>query len=121
MIRINLAALALSTLSSPAIAAEHWGTTKITSVAAVGDDQLYPQYSRTIYIGVADASWLPGKCRKLPGLLARDDQSALFSLAQLALVNGNKVDVKASDSAMIGDYCTVFQITVHRAEPASRQ
>lgn len=101
---------------TPALAAEHWGSTRITTVAAVGDDQLYPQYSRTIFIGVADRSWLPEKCRKTPGLLARDDQSALFGLAKVAFENQSRVDVKASDSVMIGDYCTFFQITVHAPE-----
>ena len=121
MIVRPVAAALLSALSAPAPVAEHWGTTRITAVAAVGDDQLYPQYSRTIYIGMADSDWLPAKCRKLPGLLARDDSTALFDLAQLALIHGNKVDVKASDSAMIGDYCTVFQITVHAAEKPARR
>lgn len=109
-------ALVLLTAPMPVVAAEHWGTTRISAVAAVSDDQLYPQYSRTIYVGLADTSWLPKKCRKLPGLLARDDASALFALAQSAMQNRNKVDVKASDSTMIGEYCTVFQITVHAPE-----
>lgn len=116
MRKMLVGAIVLLSIPSSVGAAEHWGTTRISAVAAVGDDQLYPQYSRTIYVGLADASWLPAKCRKLPGLLARDDAQTLFALAQSAMQNRNKVDVKASDSTMIGEYCTIFQITVHAPE-----
>ena len=110
---ILLLPAAFAGLAAPAAAEQYWGRTRINSVAAVTDDRQYPQYSNIVFIGVADKSWLPEKCRKMPGLLMRDDKYALFSLAQAAMTSRRKVVLKADDEAMIGDYCSVFQLTAY--------
>ena len=105
--------LCAAAAATPAQAEQYWGRSRITSIAAVTDDQKYPQYSNTIFVGLADPSWLPAKCRKMPGLLASDKATSLLMLAEGAFRSGRKVVLKADDEAMIGDYCTVFQITAY--------
>lgn len=110
--RLVLAALLLA--SAPAAAEQRWATRlRITGVGAVGDDQKYPVYKNVFWIGLSDASWLPEHCRKAPGLLFRDSEAALLQVALAALEKGRTVTVKADDAAMIGDYCTAFQITLY--------
>lgn len=99
--------------ATPAAAEQYWTTAPITAVSAVAKDDKYPQYSDVIYIGFADKSWLPERCRKAPGLLANATDRALLTLALAALEHGRPVDIKAEDGRMIGEYCRVFQITLH--------
>lgn len=99
--------------ATPAAAEQYWTTAPITAVSAVAKDDKYPQYSDVIYIGFADKAWLPERCRKAPGLLADAADKALLTLALAALAHGRPVDIKAEDGRMIGDYCRVFQITLH--------
>lgn len=111
--RIASFAAAVLFTASPALAEQYWGKTRINSVAAVTEDRLYPQYSNVIFVGVSNNAWLPARCRKMPGLLMRDKEQAMFALAQSAMESGRKVVLKADDEAMIGEYCTVFQITAY--------
>ena len=112
-IRIALCAAAAVLSATPAVAAQHWGKTRINSIAAVTEDRQYPQYSNVLFIGLTNSAWLPERCRKMPGLLMRDNAQAMLSLAQWAMDNRRKIILKADDEAMIGEYCTVFQITTY--------
>jgi hypothetical protein len=108
------AGLALGlTLATPAAAEQYWTIAPITGVGAVGNDLKYPQYKDVLYVGFEDKSWLPAKCAKMPGLLLKDDETALMTMAMAAFENGRPVILKADDTQMIGEYCTIFQITLY--------
>ncbi len=113
MKRLLCCAGLLLALATPAAAEQYWTIAPITGVGAVGNDLKYPQYKDTLYIGFEDRSWLPAKCAKMPGLLMKDDETALMTMAMAAFENGRPVILKADDTQMIGEYCTVFQITLY--------
>jgi hypothetical protein len=100
-------------VATPALAEQYWTIAPITGVGAVGNDLKYPQYKDILYIGFEDHKWLPEKCAKMPGLLMKDDETALMTMAMAAFENGRPVILKADDTQMIGEYCTVFQITLY--------
>lgn len=118
--RRMLALLIALLVTTPAHAEQFWTNTRIVAIAAVAEDLDYPQYSDTIFVGVADSEWLPETCRKMPGLLARASDQALFQLAMAAFESGRPVVVKADDEGKIGDYCRIFQITVDATDRSER-
>jgi hypothetical protein len=113
MRKLILASALLAAIATPAAAEQYWTIAPITGVGAVGDDLKYPQYKDSLYVGFEDRSWLPEKCAKMPGLLTKDDETALMTMALAAFENGRPVILKADDTQMIGEYCTVFQITLY--------
>lgn len=113
MQRLLTGAAVLLAMATPAAAEQYWTIAPITGVGAVGNDLKYPQYKDILYIGFEDHKWLPEKCAKMPGLLMKDGETALMTMAMAAFENGRPVILKADDTQMIGEYCTVFQITLY--------
>lgn len=114
-----LAAIVLLGASTASPAAQQWSEDRmIDGLGVVTVDPVYPQYSNTIWVGVDDLTWLPEHCRQFPGILFSDTQTAMLDLLMTAMERRLPVTLKVDDAAMIGDYCTLFQVTLHAPEAA---
>jgi hypothetical protein len=105
--------IGVSLAASAADAAQVWSRTRITGVAAVGEDLEHPTYSNMVWVGVAETAFLPQACRDAGGLLFPAADQALLAVALQALERGRPVVVKAETSRRIGDYCRLVQITLY--------